>query len=226
MARPIRLGLPSAALAAALLVAACGDANTFSTTQPPATTAVTETTSTTGAPTTTLATSTTEAPTTTLATTSTEAATTTTTIPFAGGTTPRSGTGDGGLLTAVRIGDHEGYTRVVFDFQGPSYPNWEFSYVPGEIEGMVEPEGGWVEGDAFLVARFQPSGTADLSGADVVMTYDGPRRIDVDNGSVVQLLIIEDFEAVLWWAIGLKGERPFSVGTMTGPPRIYVDIAD
>ena len=77
---------------------------------------------------------------------------------------------------------------------------------------MVEPEGGWVEGTAFLVARFQPSGTADISGADVVMTYDGPRRIDVGLGSVVQLLIIEDFEANLWWAIGLTGEKPFRVG--------------
>jgi hypothetical protein len=168
---------------------------------------------------------TTESPTTTLEP-STTAVVTTTTIPFAGDTAPKSGTGDSGLLTGVRVGDHDGYTRVVFDFQEPSFPNWDLSYVPGEIEGMTEPEGGWVAGDAFLVARFQPSGTADLSGDEVVMTYDGPRRIDVGKGSVVQLLIIEDFEANLWWAIGLTGEKPFSVGTLTGPPRIYVDVAD
>ena len=58
------------------------------------------------------------------------------------------------------------------------------------------------------------------------MTYDGPRRIDVGVGSVVQLLIIEDFEANLWWAIGLTGEKPFRWAPSTGPPRIYVDIAD
>jgi len=221
MARRVRLGPLSSVVAAALLVAACGDTGTFSTTQPPATTTVTETTTTTlPAPTTT------EAVTTTLGTTTTAPTTTTTTVPFAGDTAPESGPGAFGLLTGVRVGDHEGFTRIVFDFQEPSFPNWEFSYVPGEVEGMVEPEGGWVAGDAFLMARFQPSGTADLSGADVVMTYDGPRRIDVGNGSVVQLLIVEDFEAVLWWAIGLTGEKPFSVGTMAGPPRIYVDIAD
>ena len=220
MAHRVRLGPLSSVVAAALLVAACGDTGTFSTTQPPATTTVTETTTTTlPAPTTT------EAVTTTLGTTTT-APTTTTTVPFAGDMAPESGAGAFGLLTGVRVGDHEGFTRIVFDFQEPSFPNWEFSYVPGEVEGMVEPEGGWVAGEAFLMARFQPSGTADLSGADVVMTYDGPRRIDVGNGSVVQLLIVEDFEAVLWWAIGLTGEKPFSVGTMAGPPRIYVDIAD
>jgi hypothetical protein len=185
------------------------------------------TTGTTAPTTTTTAATTTEGATTTLATTTTAVTTTTTTtIPFAGDTAPKSGTGAFGLLTGVRIGDHEGYTRIVFDFQEPSFPNWEFAYVPGEIEGMVEPEGGWVGGTAFLVARFQPSGTADLSGPAVVMTYDGPRRVDVGSGSVVQLLIIEDFEASLWWAIGLTGEQPFSVGTMAGPPRIYVDIAD
>ena len=191
------------------------------------TTAAVSTTVTTMPATTTAAATTTEGSTTTAgATTTTTEGSTTTTIPFAGDTAPKSGAGAFGLLTGVRIGDHDGYTRIVFDFQEPSFPNWEFSYVPGEIEGMVEPEGGWVEGDAYLVARFQPSGTADLSGAGVVMTYDGPRRIDVGNGSVVQLLIIDDFEANLWWAIGLTGEKPFSVGTMAGPPRIYVDIAD
>ncbi len=171
---------------------------------------------------------TTEATTTTAVTTTTGSTTTapTATLPFPGDTAPKSGAGAFGLLTDVRLGDHEGYTRIVFDFQEPDFPNWEFAYVPGEIEGMAVPEGGWVEGEAFLVARFQPSGTADLSGSEVVMTYEGPRRIDVGTGSVVQLLIIEDFEANLWWAIGLTGERPFSVGTMTGPPRIYVDIAD
>ena len=197
-----------------------GPATTASTTAPtvPASTATGAATTTT-----TLPASTTTAPATTVATTST---TTTTTAPFAGSTDPKSGAGAFGLLTNVRIGDHDGYTRIVFDFQEPAFPNWEFAYVPGEIEGMVEPEGGWVEGAAFLVARFQPSGTADLSGSEVVMTYDGQRRIDAGTGSVVQLLIIEDFEANLWWAIGLTGEKPFSVGTMTGPPRIYVDIAD
>jgi hypothetical protein len=206
------------ALAALLIIflVARDDGGTTTTISTTATTAPADTT--TGA-------STTAAPATT-STVPTTSTTTTTTVPFAGGTYPQSGAGAFGLLTNVRVGDHDGYTRIVFDFQEPDFPNWEFAYVAGELEGMVEQEGGWVQGAAFLVARFQPSGTADLSGPEVAMTYDGPRRIDVGTGSVVQLLIIEDFEANLWWAIGLIGEKPFSVGTMTGPPRIYVDIAD
>lgn len=206
-------GLLVAAAAVLIIFLVSGDDDGSTTTAASSTTGATSTT-----------TPDTTAPTPTAVTTTTAPATTT--IPFPGDTSPKSGAGAFGLLTNVRIGDHEGYTRIVFDFQEPDFPNWEFTYVPGEIEGMAGSEGGWVEGDAYLVARFQPSGTADLSGAEVVMTYDGPRRIDAGLGSVVQLLIIEDFEANLWWAIGLTGEKPFSVGTMTGPPRIYVDIAD
>lgn len=178
------------------------------------------------APTTTLAPGTTGAGTTTTAPIPTTTTAPPTTAPFVGDREPKSGSGTAGLLTGVRVGRHEGFTRLVFDFREPTFPNWEVSYVPGPIEGMVEPEGGWVEGEAFLVARFQPSGTADLSGDEVVMIYDGPRRIDVGAGSVVQLLIVEDFEANLWWAIGLTGEKPFTVGTLVGPPRIFIDIAD
>ena len=207
-------------LALALLAAGCGDDDAATTTTATTTTAG----STTAAATTT--TTTTAAPPTTTTAAPTTTTTPTTTTSFPGDTSAKTGDGAFGLLTGVRFGDHEDYVRIVFDFQEPSFPNWEIGYVPGEIHGMSDPAGGWVEGTAFLVARFQPSGTADISGIDAVMTYDGLRRIDVGLGSVVQLLIIEDFEANLWWAIGLTGEKPFRVGTMAGPPRIYVDIAD
>jgi hypothetical protein len=235
MTRPTGRLLPIVALALALTAAACGgdalepatSTTAAVTTTGVATTGVTTTgVTTTGATSTSGAAPTTAATTTTAAATTTTAAATTTIAPFDGDTDDKTGAGAGGLLTDVRIGDHDGFTRIVFDFQEPAFPNWEFGYVPGEIHGMIEPEGGWVEGDAFLIARFQPSMTADISGPDVVITYDGPRRIDVGVGSVVQLLIIEDFEANLWWAIGLTGEKPFRVGTLTGPPRVFVDIAD
>ncbi len=218
-----RRSLLPAALALALFAAGCGGGGGAE--------ATTSTTS--GGTTTAPATSTTAASTTTAGVTTTTllvSTTTTTTIAgtptFPGDTEPKSGSGGIGLLTDVRFGDHEDYVRIVFDFQEPSFPHWEVAYVAGEVQGQLDPEGGWVEGEAFLVVRFTPAGTADIREADPVVTYDGPRRIDVGLGSVVQLLLIEDFEANLWWAIGLTGEKAFRVGTMTNPPRIYVDIAD
>ncbi len=78
--------------------------------------------------------------------------------PFPGDTEPKSGTGGIGLLTGVRFGDHEDYIRIVFDFQEPSFPNWEVAYVAGEIQGEIEPEGGWVEGERLPGGPLRPGG--------------------------------------------------------------------
>lgn len=220
----------AAALALACLAAGCGNDGSTGATEPATSTTGVASSTTVPEPatTTSLAAATTAAPTTTTATTTTapDPSTTLALPPFPGDTAPKSGPGGIGLLTGVRFGDHEDFVRVVFDFREPSSPNWEVAYAAGEIEGMAQPEGGWVEGAVFLVARFAPAGTADIRQADPVVTYSGPRRIDVGLGSVVQLLLIEDFEANLWWAIGLTGEKPFRVGVNSNPPRIYVDISD
>ncbi len=201
----------------ALLAAACADDTT-----------VTTTASATSAPTTTAAVTTT-VPAATTAATATASTTTTvaTTIPFAGDTGPKSGPGTGGLLTNVRFGDHDGFTRIVFDFEEPALPGWEFRYGTDQEYGMAYPGPPYVAGSSYLMGRFYPSGTVDISDPVIIVpTYTGDSRIDVNNASVVQLLLVEDFEAQMWWVIGLSDEKPFSVGTLTGPPRIYVDIAD
>ncbi len=33
-----------------------------------------------------------------------------------------------------------------------------------------------------------------------------------------------DFEAELTWAVGMKGERPFKVTTLSSPPRLAIDV--
>ena len=171
----------------ALIAAACGDDDAI-TTAAPATSAPPTT-----APATTTAGATT--PTSTASTTTTTAATTTT-APFAGDTNPKSGPGDGGLLTNIRIADHDGFTRIVFDFEAPTFPAWEFHYVAGQEHGMAYPGPPYVEGDFYLLAEFYPSGTVDITDpVDIIPTYTGDLRIDVNNGSVVQILNVENFEA-------------------------------
>lgn len=219
MSRRAHPSLPGLALTLTLVVAGCGGGA-----GPAATNAASSTTAPGSTTTTSLATTTTAAVITT--TTTTDPSTTLALPPFPGDAEPKSGPGGIGLLAGVRFGDHEDFVRVVFDWREHSSPSWEVAYVPGEIEGTAPPEGGWVEGAAFLVARFAPAGTADIRQADPVVTYSGPHRIDIGLGSVVQLLLIKDSEGRLWWAIGLTGERPFRVGVATNPPRIYVDISD
>jgi hypothetical protein len=55
--------------------------------------------------------------------------------------------------------------------------------------------------------------------------YQGPDRIDPTNVVAIQeLRLIENFEGTHQWAIGLDRVRPFSVTTLSDPPRIVVDV--
>ena len=43
--------------------------------------------------------------------------------------------------------------------------------------------------------------------------------------TIVELVRAGGFEAVLTWVMGLKQQTPFRVQTLTGPPRLVVDVA-
>jgi len=84
-----------------------------------------------------------------------------------------------------------------------------------------------VQGNAIVLVRLEPASGFDLSTAEGVMVYKGPKRIDgaAAGTSVVQELVrTGDFEAVLSWAIGLSDKVDFRVGTATSPQRLIVDF--
>ena len=57
-------------------------------------------------------------------------------------------------------------------------------------------------------------------------SYEGTEDTLPTNVEVIQeLRLIENFEGMHQWAIGLDRERPFSVTTLSDPPRIVIDIA-
>jgi len=206
-----------------LVLAACGDDDAgTTTTAAPTTTAATTTTEATTTTSSTAATTTTAAPT----TTSSTAATTTTAAPppFSGDTSTKGSsgiTGSPGALTDIRIGEHSGYTRVVFDFEGSGEHWWTVGYVPDVVGGgSGEPCG--VSGAAVLSVEAQFA-----SAFWVDQTYFGPTEFSPTfDSSVVQVKFCEDFEAVLQVGIGVTGEKPFNAFVMQDPLRLVIDIAD
>jgi hypothetical protein len=134
--------------------------------------------------------------------------------------------GDFAQLTGIRFAEHaEGFTRIVFDFDESdgTVPWWRVEYDEGPFVGAGGPEVE-VEGDAFLVVTLSSSGV-DLSDAEPRETYSGDDRIEIDTATVAEMARVEDFEGVLVWVIGIRGgERPFTVDTLTGPPRVYIDV--
>jgi hypothetical protein len=172
---------------------------------------------------TTAASSTTAAATTVGTTTSTAAASTTT---FAGGTDTVTHLGfegsPGPNLTDVRIGDHEGFVRVVFDLTGAGTPMHIVGY---ESPPFIATSGNPVpvSGTAFLAVHLSPAMRFDIDTQ--VPTYTGDLVLDPGLAPIEQIVFIDDFEAAMYWVIGLDAVRPFTVSVLQGPLRVVVDIA-
>jgi len=139
-------------------------------------------------------------------------------------THPPSGT-SASLLTAVRLAGHPGYDRLVFEFRG-AVPGYEVKYADGPV--IADPSGKTVTvaGDNALLIRMEPASGMDLMTTPIVDTYPGPDRVTSKDTTVVREAVLTgDFEAVLNWAVGVDGQPPFVVRTMTGPSRLVIDFA-
>jgi hypothetical protein len=131
------------------------------------------------------------------------------------------------LLSAVHADSQVCADRIVFDFKPAEgkHPGYSVGYKPA-AEAQTEDASGKhiaIDGKAFLVVRFEPAATADLSGATMTLTYTGPRTITPAGMHWVrQVSKTGDFEAVLTWAIGLSEQRPFKV--TSAPSRLTIEL--
>ena len=127
------------------------------------------------------------------------------------------------LLTDVRSARQEGYDRVVFEFSN-GVPGYEVGYVERPVVADGSGDEVAVEGESVLRVRMEPALDADLTQESAPRTYTGPSRFSPDTAVVVELVRTGGFEAVLAWAAGIDGERPFRVTTLADPPRIVIDV--
>jgi len=223
-----RSSVSSLMVLAALAVATVGCGGGSEDAGPATTGATTVTTggATTGRP------STTAAPTTTGRPTTTVAPSTTTTIegpPFLAATAVAQrqfpGTNALAVLTDVRIGRHTGYDRVVFQFRdNDALPGYLVDYRPLPVTADPSDLPLTVTGDHALVVRMQAASRFDFDNG-LTQVYTGPNTVTGSAAAVTEVVLRGDFEAMLSWVIGLRGARPFRVTTLTGPPRIVVDVA-
>ena len=126
----------------------------------------------------------------------------------------------GSHLTAIRVGEHQGYDRVVFQFSGtlPAYSVTRVNSVTEDARGGQLP----LAGQTYLRVVFR--------GATSVCQQ--PLRASSSVPSVLtpfypQLLVVAkagDFERVLSFGIGLAGRGGYHVATLSGPYRIVLDV--
>ncbi len=134
---------------------------------------------------------------------------------FAGGT-------DGPLPTTVRFGEHPGYDRVVFDFDGDVVPGYRVEYVPQAVQdgsgNVVE-----IDGDAILQVRMEGVRLPEPGEA----VPGGPGTYEPDEDEAVKEARLEGtFEGVALAWIGVEDrQRDYRVFTLTDPVRLVVDVS-
>ncbi len=144
--------------------------------------------------------------------------------PFQGGRDPVEAPAQGPgvpVLTDVRTGEHEGYDRITFEFDGNERPHYRVEYITGPATGCGSGEPAQIAGAALLQVRFTPANAHDDQGQP---TFGSTELMP----ALTTLLEAEqtcDFEADVVWALGLSQEVDFRVIELDAPPRLAVDIA-
>ena len=127
-------------------------------------------------------------------------------------------------LADVRTGQHGCYDRVVFEF-GPTavgtygLPPWSIAVANGFVgtSGRQVP----VDGNAFLSVRFSNASTVDPATGKQTFT-----QTDIRPGLplVRNVKLVEDFERVMIWGVGLERLGCAKVTELAGPVRLVVDL--
>ena len=127
------------------------------------------------------------------------------------------------VLADVRVGEHDGYDRIVLEFTGTGTPGWTVNYVD---EAVLDGSGKVVDlvGDVFL--DIYASGTTYPESEQ--NSYNGPRQFQPESGGdVVDVYVAGTFEGYTQVLAGIAGDRaPFRVFALSDPSRLVVDIAD
>jgi hypothetical protein len=123
-------------------------------------------------------------------------------------------------IVDVRIGTHEGFDRVVFEFeQGTPELTLSRAEPPFAADGSGLPVE--VDGASFL-ALVMRGGTVQTD--EGTSSYDGPTEFTDDAPALVNLVEGGDFERQSTWYFGLAGEDCVRVFLLEDPYRLVIDI--
>ena len=123
-------------------------------------------------------------------------------------------------IVDVRTGGHDGYDRVVFEFeQGTPELTLDRATPPFTQDASGEPIA--VDGTSFLRLSMR-GGTKQTD--EGTSSYDGPTAFDPALPALVDLVEGGDFERQSTWYLGLTAEACVRVTLLDDPPRVAIDV--
>jgi hypothetical protein len=147
------------------------------------------------------------------------------TAPGAGQASAAPTAPSGHYLTAIAVGAHSSFDRVVFQFTG-GLPGYRAEYVAAvwqDAKGTPVP----LPGQAFLRVVFHPASEVrqNPSGSPAsTRTYTGPGTLSPYFPTLLQVGTAGDYEGYLSFGIGLSGHAGLHVFTLTNPDRVVIDV--
>ena len=120
----------------------------------------------------------------------------------------------------VRVGTHDGYDRLVFEFE-QGIP--EFTLDRAEPPFSEDASGMplEVEGESFL-GLVMRGGTKQTEAG--TSSYDGPTEFEPGFSALVHAVEAGDFERQSTWYLGLADESCVRVLLLDEPPRLVIDV--
>lgn len=125
------------------------------------------------------------------------------------------------ILRDVRIAAHDGFDRIVFEFDSVGLPQWRVDFIEAPVIQCGSGHETPVAGTAWLQVRFSGANAHTAAGEGT----SGPMRRTTDLQSVREVVRTCDFEAEVTWVAGLAAERGFRTDVLADPARLVIDIA-
>lgn len=123
-------------------------------------------------------------------------------------------------IVDIRVGTHDGYDRVVFEFeQGTPELTLDRAQPPFTQDGSGLPIE--VDGSSFL-GLVMRGGTKQTDAG--TSSYDGSTDIAAGFPALVHFIEAGDVERQSTWYLGLTGEACVRVLLLEGPPRLVIDV--
>lgn len=124
------------------------------------------------------------------------------------------------VLREVRVAEHAGFDRVVFEFSGPDAPGHHVEYIDRPVRrcgsGQVAP----LAGDGWLEVRMSPVRAHTEEGRPTVEERERRPGLPV----LLELELTCDFEAVVTWVLGVASPNRYRAVELADPPRLVIDV--
>jgi hypothetical protein len=124
------------------------------------------------------------------------------------------------VLQEVRTAQHEGYDRIVFEFEGAELPGYHIEYIDKPVRSCGSGDVVPLKGDGWLEIRLQPAQAHTEEGKPTV-----ENRERAPNHKIIkELKLTCDFEADVTWVLGVASPNKYRVLELENLTRLAVDI--